>query len=89
MIPRGNIISETYREYLEWRELEPLLHAAGLHPDYEYVTTQGGRKCWYDSDVPPGEAGSGWERNTHMGRDGWERFDYHEESYWMRRKGGG
>lgn len=67
-------------------KLEALLHAKGQHPDYEYATTRGGRKVWSDSDVPP--QGEGWERNIHMGRDGWERFDYHEESYWMRRTRG-
>lgn len=88
--PRGQIISDLYREWLEKKErrdAEALLHAKGRHPDYEYATTRGGRKTWSDSDVPP--EGEGWERNIHMGRDGWERFDYHEESYWMRRKVGG
>ncbi|MFI2663251.1 hypothetical protein [Micromonospora carbonacea] len=58
------------------------LHADMCHPDWEYATTEGQRKAWYHSDVPPD--GGGWVRNIHAGRDGWERFDYTEESYWMR-----
>lgn len=58
------------------------LHADRMHPDYEYATTEGQRKAWYDIDVPP--EGDGWERNTAAGRNGWERFDYTEESYWRR-----
>ncbi|WP_420032285.1 DUF6247 family protein [Streptomyces sp. cg28] len=64
------------------------LHARRAHPDYEYATTEGPRKQWDDIDVPPhdeeGEPEPGWERNTDAGRDGWERFDYTEESYWRR-----
>jgi hypothetical protein len=56
-----------------------------MHPDYEYKTTQGPRKYWDDADTPP--EGEGWERNIYRaGGEGWERYDYHEESYWMRRK---
>lgn len=66
------------------------LHAAMRHPDFEYRTTEGPRKQWYDVDVPPadnnGEPDPTWERNTDAGRDGWDRFDYTEESYWRRRK---
>ena len=40
---------------------------------------------WDGENDPP--EGDGWIRNTHTGRDGWERFDHHEESYWMRWKG--
>lgn len=65
--------------------LEAWLHSKGLHPDYQYRTTDGPRKGWYDEDVPP--EGEGWMRNIHRGSEGWERFDYHEESYWMRLKG--
>jgi hypothetical protein len=64
------------------------LHALESHPAYEYRTTTGPRKQWNDIDVPPcdweGEPEPGWERNTDTGRDGWERFDYTEESYWRR-----
>ncbi|HEY5986431.1 MAG TPA: hypothetical protein VIV12_08655, partial [Streptosporangiaceae bacterium] len=47
--------------------------------------TQGQRKAWDYGDVPPD--GDGWERNTDAGRpgQGWDRFDYTEESYWRRR----
>lgn len=58
------------------------LHRRRLHPDWEYATTEGPRKQWDYSDVPPG--GEGWVRNRCAGRDGWERFEYTEESYWMR-----
>ena len=49
---------------------------------YEYKTTTGPRKMWDDQDTPP--EGEGWVRDMDQGRDGWERFDYHEESYWKR-----
>jgi hypothetical protein len=57
------------------------LHALLAHPEFEYATTTGPRKAWDAADQPP--EGSGWERNTDCA-DGWERFDYHEESYWRR-----
>lgn len=60
------------------------LHERFAHPGYEYATMQGPRKAWDNADDPP--EGGGWERNTDAGRDGWERFDYHEESYWRRRR---
>ncbi|MBD9700622.1 hypothetical protein IHE56_00655 [Streptomyces sp. ID01-12c] len=71
------------------------LHARHAHPDFEYRITNGPRKQWDASNVPPtGENGipePGWERNVDRGIDGWERFDYHEETYWRRpkRKTGG
>lgn len=58
-------------------------HRYCIHPEYEYATTEGQRKAWDDADTPP--EGEGWERNTDKGRDGWERYDYTEESYWRRR----
>lgn len=61
-------------------------HAICAHPDYEYETTEGPRKG-FDEHQPSTEPGeTPWERNIHMGRNGWERFDYTEEAYWMRRK---
>ena len=60
------------------------LHSTESHPNYEYKTRKGPRKSFDDEDVPP--KGDGWERNIYCGRHGWERFDYHEESYWMRKK---
>lgn len=62
--------------------LEAYLHTRETHPDFEYATTKGPRKA-FDEHKPEGE---GWVRNTYMGREGWERFDYHEEAYWMRLK---
>lgn len=66
--------------------LEGYLHSREQHPDYEYETTTGPRKAWYDEDVTP--EGDGWEANVHKGDKGWERFEYHEEAYWMRLKPG-
>jgi hypothetical protein len=62
------------------------LHRRMAHPDYEYTLTDGPRKAWDHADVPP--PGEGWERNWEAGipGEGWERFDYHEESYWRRRR---
>jgi hypothetical protein len=63
------------------------MHARCVHPAYEYAVTQGPRKAWDYADEPPD--GDGWERNTAEGRDGWDRFDYTEESYWRRLRPGG
>ncbi len=63
---------------------EEELHARRAHPDFEYETTTGPRKSWHDQMTPP--EGEGWVVNIAAGRDGWDRFDYHEEMYWMRRK---
>ncbi len=60
------------------------LHEMFAHPGYEYATTEGQRKNWDQIDDPP--EGDGWVRNKAAGRNGWERFDYTEESYWMRIK---
>lgn len=69
------------------------LHARCAHPAYEYATTEGQRKQWDDADMPPldedGKPEPGWERNTDAGIQGWERFDYTEESYWRRLRPGG
>ncbi|MFJ4365088.1 hypothetical protein ACIP4S_13145 [Streptomyces chartreusis] len=69
-------------------ETDAELHARFAHPAYEYRTTQGPRKQWDDAGTPPaddkGDPDPTWERNTDAGRDGWERFDYTEESYWRR-----
>lgn len=63
---------------------EQQLHRRFRHPNWEYETTEGQRKMWDDQNTPP--VGDGWERNVDAGRDGWERFDYTEESYWRRPK---
>jgi hypothetical protein len=65
----------------ELARLTAFLHSKRLHPDYEYSTTDGPRKAFYE-DAPEGD---GWERNIEEGRNGWERFDYHEEAYWRRK----
>ena len=44
-------------------------------PEFEYRTTQGGRKTW---DGEPDLTKEGWENR------GWERFDFHEEIRWRR-----
>lgn len=66
------------------------LHARCAHPAWEYRTTTGPRKQWDGVDDPPcddnGDPEPGWERNVDAGLpgEGWERFDYTEESYWRR-----
>lgn len=52
-------------------------------PAYEYATTTGPRKSWTDEMRPPDDR-PGWEVDVSEGRNGWERFDYHEERYWRR-----
>lgn len=66
------------------RPTDAQLHFRSSHPAYEYATTEGQRKAWDDADEPP--EGEGWERNVDSGRDGWDRFECHEESYWRRLK---
>lgn len=72
------------------RVVEAQLHARGAYPGYEYRTTEGARKQWDDIDAPPadenGDPDPTWERNVDAGRpgQGWDRFDYTEESYWRR-----
>lgn len=65
---------------------EGALHRLELHPDYEYVTAKGPRKASYSHLMRP--EGEDWIENLHRGRpgEGWDRFDYHEEAYWMRLK---
>lgn len=69
------------------------LHRRWRHPDYEYTSTEGQRKTWGHADDPPYdpvtlEPDTSWERNWDAGSpgEGWERFEYTEESYWRRRK---
>lgn len=69
-------------EYL--RVVEPPAPAPEPEDEWEYETTYGGRKQDWPDEVPP--PGDGWERDIDRGRMGWERFDYHEEAYWKRRK---
>ena len=69
----------------ELQLLRKYLHKSEMHPLYEYETTSGPRKAFYDQEVPP-EENAGWVVNLEQGRDGWERFEYHEEAYWRRLK---
>lgn len=87
--PCGNIDKEMelfgiYGNELQERidKLEHYLHRTLSHPEYNYTTTTGPRKAFYNEDIPPGK---GWERNIDYGVEGWERFDYHEESYWKKK----
>src|SRR5882724_4193438 len=61
---------------------DALMHASRCHPDYEYATTTNARK----DGTSPMPDGLGWEPNRNVTGDGrnWERFEYHEENYWMR-----
>jgi hypothetical protein len=77
------IIANTYWRPQE-RPTDAELHFRSSHPAYEYTTTEGQRKSWDDADEPP--EGEGWERNVDSGHGGWDRFDFHEESYWRRLK---
>lgn len=49
-----------------------------LEPEHEYRTTTGQRKAW---DGQPDLSKEGWEEWKP-----WERFEYHEERYWRRKK---
>lgn len=74
---------EAANELIAMSEAE--LHATASHPNFDYMTTHGPRKGFDREDAPPAP---GWVRNVHRGRNGWERFDYHEESYWMQLRPG-
>lgn len=75
---------------LEVQRLTLALHKHRAHPDYEYATTQNARK----SGDTPWPEGDGWEKNyCSLNADGtinfnscWERFDFHEDNYWRRKK---
>jgi hypothetical protein len=74
---------KTFRPEISSEKIpDEVLHSRLSHPDYEYETTTGGRKDGTAGDPPEG---NGWEINKHY-NDGFERFDYHEECYWMRKK---
>lgn len=49
---------------------------------WEFAITSGPRKAWDNEMQPP--PGKGWILDTTKGRNGWERFDFHEERYWKR-----
>lgn len=79
------MVEQWLEESNDWRAglSEDELHDRRSHPAYEYETTEGRRKAWDYSDVPP--AGEGWERNkTVSDLRAWERFEHTEESYWRR-----
>lgn len=69
----------------ELSRLVDILHKNRLHPDYEYTTTECGRKQ-FDGDEYMVK--DGWESNVYGGdyHSCWERFDYHEEHHWRRLK---
>lgn len=58
------------------------MHREQRHSEWEYATTTSVRK----QGDPPRPNGNGWMLNQYAGRDGWERFDAHEEAYWRRPK---
>lgn len=63
--------------------LVDILHRVKAHPDYEYETTECGRK--QESHAPDGEA---WEPNIFGGdpHSSWSRGDYQEWHDWRRIK---
>lgn len=73
------------------------LHRAERHPDFEYTSTDTARK----SSTTLRPEGDGWEPNAripwHQYEAGvliaehwrnWDRFEFHETEYWMRKKEG-
>lgn len=74
------------REELLQKYTEQELHDNFRHPDYEYRTVETGRK-----DGQDGCPGEGWEPNNCVvwgpnDRKNWERYEYTEDNYWMRKK---
>lgn len=91
------LIHKTTRLEGEVARLTFALHRRRAHPDFEYATTQTARKSGDDPLV--GLEGDGWEPNEivecHRYEDGrvieeqwcnWERFQFHEDNYYRRRK---
>ena len=58
------------------------LHRKCSAPGWQYTTREGRRKACDEIFEPP--EGICWERNVECGRDGWDRFDHTEETYWRR-----
>lgn len=75
------VLFDTYaaRRADEASRLTKFLHSKRMHPDYEYDTVVEGRK---QGDGHPPE-GDSWEINKDY-NDGFERFDFTEETYWRR-----
>jgi len=86
-----------FKREAETERLTFTLHCQKAHPDFEYATTQTTRKSSDDARV--GLEGDGWEPNdivdNHEYKDGkvvkeywrnWERFQFHENNYWRRRR---
>lgn len=86
-----------HRSLVEIERLAFALHRLRAHPDFEYATTQTARKSGSDPRI--GLDGEGWEPNdvveSHEYADGvvlqehwrnWERFEFHEDNHWRRRK---
>ncbi len=61
MIPRGNIISETYREYVEWREDRDLVDGGALRRRIESeIAMREGRAPFRGLDFGPDIQGTEW-----------------------------
>lgn len=73
------LLEETQREVA--RSFAPTSSSREPQIKYEHRTTRGPRKAW---DGKPDLTAEGWELDKSQGRDGWERFDHHEEMYWRR-----
>lgn len=81
----SRLIDQMFEEVISVEtRTESELHRGFAHPDYQYRVTEGQRKNWDDADIPP--KGDGWEKNVDAGRNGWDRFDFTEETYWRRKR---
>lgn len=64
------------------REPIAVQHKDRLAQGWQYGVREGRRKACDEIFEPP--EGICWERNLEAGRNGWERFDHTEETYWRR-----
>lgn len=97
---RGAIVDRQRQVDLLTHSTPEQLHRRRQHPGWEYATTETARKSG-ESRQPEGEGWEpnnivecGWETLPNGTLDlsspirwrNWERFDFHEEEYWKRRK---
>ena len=94
LVPHEDVIADLAAEV---DRLTFVLHRCRAHPEFEYELTHTARKSGDDPRI--GLDGDGWEPNdiveNHEYADGkvvkehwcnWERFQFHEDNYWRRRK---
>jgi hypothetical protein len=85
LVDPGPYQDHIQRSGLELARLTDKLHSLSAHPDFEYLTSTCARKQY---EGRPDLVAEGWESNVTGGdpHSCWERFEYHENHYWRRKK---